>query len=289
MISTQSTAKYAGQNAMFAMFCLDSAELRDRLLEQWFVQNVSAFTKLTEKQKYTKNCCISMSSEEDNCPFKLSNLTFSHFSAFLTQKKACKGKHVGKAMSLGNESYSQSQSALKHLFRMSKYTMQPDFFNKLRQFTKGIRRHVADKKALEGDVAIVEKKKMGFNVFKTICELFMKEEHEEFIFARAFLTLEWNLMARSENVVHAHILHVHWEDDCFVFRFVKSKGDQMGRNRDQEWHVYANPHNPAICPALALGCYIFSNPGAFSSVSEDEPLNEQEDDEDLMEVEAQGA
>ncbi len=53
----------------------------------------------------------------------------------------------------------------------------------------------------------------------------MKEHDEEYIFARAFLTLEWNLMARSENVVHAHILHVHWEEDCIVFCFVKSKGN----------------------------------------------------------------
>ena len=119
---------------------------------------------------------------------------------------------------------------------------------------------------------------MGFNVFKMICELMMKEHCEEYIFARAFLILEWNLMARSENVMDAHILHVHWEDDCLVFRFVKSKGDQIGRNRDQEWHVYANPHNPAICPVLALACYIFSNPGVFS-VSEDEINNEQEDGE----------
>ena len=43
----------------------------------------------------------------------------------------------------------------------------------------------------------------------------------------------------------------------------------MGRNRDLEWHVYVNPHNPAICPVLALACYIFSNPGVFS-VSKDE-------------------
>ena len=269
VISTSSTNNFAGQNAMFAMFCLDSAELRNRLLEQWFVDNVSAFPKADEKQKYAKECCMKMSSEDDNCPFILSNLTFADFSAFLTQRKARRGNHIGKAMSLGNASYAQSQSALKHLFRMSKYAMQSDFFENLKQFTKGIRRHVADKKNREGDVAIFGKKKMGFNVYKKICELFLAEEHEEFIFARAFLTLEWNLMARSENVVHAHILHVHWEEDCLVFRFVKSKGDQMGRNRDQEWHVYANPHNPAICPVLSLACYIFSNPGIFS-VSVDE-------------------
>ena len=143
--------------------------------------------------------------------------------------------------------------------------MQANFFENLKQFTKGIRRHVADKKVLEGDVNIIGKRKMGFDVYKKICELFLKEEGEEFVFARAFLCLEWNLMARSENVVHAHILHVEWNADSLVFRFVKSKGDQTGRNSDQEWHVFANPHNPEICPVLALACYLFSNPGIFSA------------------------
>ena len=90
-------------------------------------------------------------------------------------------------------------------------------------------------------------------------------------------------MARSENVVDAHIFRVHWEEDCLVFCFVKSKGDQMGWNRDQEWHVYANPHNPAICPVLALAYYSFLNPRSFL---EKEINDKQENDVEV--VEAQG-
>ena len=85
-----------------------------------------------------------MSPEDDNCPFILSNLTFVHFSDFVMQHKACRGKSQGQAMSLGNSLYEQSQSALKHLFRMSKYAMAPNFFKNLKQFTKGIWPHVAD-------------------------------------------------------------------------------------------------------------------------------------------------
>jgi hypothetical protein len=66
---------------------------------------------------------------------------------------------------------------------------------------------------------------MDFKVYEQMCKLFLGEEGEEFIFARCFLTLEWNLMARSENVVHAHMFHVTWDNDSLVFRFVKSKGD----------------------------------------------------------------
>jgi hypothetical protein len=70
-------------------------------------------------------------------------------------------------------------------------------------------------------------------------------------------------------VGECYILHVHWDADCLVLRFVKSKGDQTGKSRDQEWHVCANPHTPAVCPVLALGCYIFANPGVFSMSTED--------------------
>jgi len=269
VISLQSTNKYAGQNATFALFCYHSDELRDVLLEPWFIAEIGLFATEYVKQRFAKDCCVKMCPDDNNCPFILSNLTFAQFSDFITQRKARRGKGRGTSMSLGNASYEQSQSALKHLFCMSKYVMQTNFFDDLKQFTKGIRRHVADKKVLEGDVTMVGKKKMGYDVYKKLCEKFLEEEGEEYIFARAFLTLEWNLMARSENVVNAHILHVHWDADCLVFRFVKSKGDQTGKNRDQEWHVYANPHTPAVCPVLALGCYIFENPGVFLMSTED--------------------
>jgi hypothetical protein len=227
---------------MFALFCYKSAELRDVLLEPWYIDGLSMHAKENAKKKYAKNCCMIVSPEDNNCPFILSNLTFAHFSNFIMQQKARRGKSQWKAMCFGNLSYKQSQSVLKHLFCMSKYAMQPGFFGNLKQFMKGIWQHIANKKAQEGDVSIIGKKKMGFDVDNKICELFLREEGEEFLFARAFLCLEWNLMVRLENIVHAHIFHVHWDADCLVFCFVKSKGNQTGQNSDQEWHVYANPH-----------------------------------------------
>ena len=191
-----------------------------------------------------------MNPEDDNCPFKLSNLTFGHCSDFITQRKACKRKHRSEGMSLGNASYEQLQSALKHLFHMSKYDMQLDFFDNLKQFTKGIWWHIANKKVQEWDVTIVGKKKMGFNVYKKNCELVMKEEGREFIFACAFLTLKSGISWRDLKMLCKRIFCTGW-------------------NRNQEWHVYANPHNPEICPVHALACNIFSNPGAFSAIMDE--------------------
>lgn len=268
-MATTSSAKYAQQNSGFALFCFDSNELRDHLLEPWFVEGMREIEKPNDRKKYAKECCLSSSPEDDNCPFILSNLTFAQFSDYLATRTSRTGKHQGQVLKMSNASYEQSQSAIKHLFRMSKYEMHSSFTVHLKQFTKGIRRTVADKKKVEGDSMLIGKKKMDFNVYKLMCELFMREEGEEFIFARCFLTLEWNLMARSENVVHAHMFHITWENDSLVFRFVKSKGDQTGKNRDQAWHVYANPNNPAVCPVLAMACYVFANPGIFGASAEE--------------------
>jgi len=171
VVSKQSADKYSGQNSIFAMYLYDSPELCDLLLEPSFVRGLDALASDSAKKKYAKQCCLDMSPADDNCPLILSNLTFILFSTFVTLQKARKGKHHRKAMSLGNASYEQAQSALKHLCRMAKYSMDPYFFTELKQFTKGIRRHVADKKVLEGDVSIIGKKKMGFDVYKKICEL----------------------------------------------------------------------------------------------------------------------
>jgi hypothetical protein len=104
------------------------------------------------------------------------------------------------------------------------------------------------KKMENRDSGIIGKKKVDFKVYEKIYELFLPEEGEEFLFARCFLTLEWNLMARFESIVHAHFFHVMWEDDCLAFHFAKSKMDQMGRNRDQVWHVHARQNNAYVCP-----------------------------------------
>ncbi len=89
--------------------------------------------------------------------------------------------------------------------------MHTEFAEKLKLFMKGMKRHVAAKKMEDGDSGIIGKKKMGFKVYEKICELFMKEEGEEFIFARCFLTLEWNLMASRENCICSPLSH-HLEE-----------------------------------------------------------------------------
>ena len=74
-------------------------------------------------------------------------------------------------------------------------------------------------------------------------------------------------MKRAENCVDAKINHIRFENDCLVFEFAKSKSLPDGEDHVGPWHVYANPHEPHMCPVLALAKYLFTNVGILSGKS----------------------
>ncbi len=114
-----------------------------------------------------------------------------------------------------------------------------------------MKRTVATKKMEDGDSGIIGKKKMDFKVFEKICALFLKEDGKEFLFARCFLVLEWNLMSRSDNIVHAHLFHITWEDNCLAFRFAKKQNRPDGE--EQQSGVACLCHTRQTCN-LSCSC-----------------------------------
>ncbi len=125
---------------------------------------------------------------------------------------------------------------------------------------------VQELKVKNGDSQFQGKKKMEVDVYQLMCELFLAGNDREYIFAHLFLCLEWNLMARSENVADCHADNVFWINDGLGFHFPKTKCDQMGKRGDAIWHVYANPENPAICCHASLSRYLLANPGILTMV-----------------------
>ena len=49
---------------------------------------------------------------------------------------------------------------------------------------------------------------MRYAVYSKICELVYTGEEERYLFYYAFLTIEWNIIAGSNNIVKMHINHV---------------------------------------------------------------------------------
>ena len=99
---------------------------------------------------------------------------------------------------------------------------------------------------------------MSFAAYKLMADILLASDSSDAVFARAFLILEWSLMARADSISTMHMAHIEWRQDALIVFFAKSKGNQTGEYSEFPFHVYSNPENPSIFPVLALlATYIF--------------------------------
>ena len=84
----------------------------------------------------------------------------------------------------------------------------------------------------------------------------MEEGTAESIFTLLWLTIQWNLIARSEAVEQISFDQMKWESDHLKVYIAKHKGDQLGENKDEPRHVYSNPVSPSVCPLRAMATYL---------------------------------
>jgi hypothetical protein len=78
----------------------------------------------------------------------------------------------------------------------------------------------------KGEDATEGKKPMAYAVYKVICKMLFKGDGDGYLFGLIFLTLEWNLMTRSESCLSMYITSIQCQEDTLLFHFAKSKGDQ---------------------------------------------------------------
>ena len=82
---------------------------------------------------------------------------------------------------------------------------------------------------------------MSYEVYKNLCGLLFEGEGDDYACTHVFLTLEWNLLAQSNNCLDMNVNHGQWENDSPVFYISKTKGDQSGDKSGVPWNVYLNP------------------------------------------------
>ena len=100
-----------------------------------------------------------------------------------------------------------------------------------------MKRVIPSNKRQDGISLEERKKAVSFYVYKTLRNIIHQGEGGEFLFENSFLTMEWNLMARSDNSVNMHIKHIQWRLDRLIFYFGTSKGNQTGERSSDTWHV----------------------------------------------------
>ena len=151
--------------------------------------------------KYAINA---INSNNDKYPILLKNMTFNIFSHYMSMKKS-----ENSGVYLSATRYGGILSALTHLYRVSGKDMDQGFKKELYQFMSGMKR-VIDSNNRQYGISLEEgNKAVSFDVYKTLCDILYQGEGEVILFAHAFLTMEWNLMARSNNCVNIHNKHIH--------------------------------------------------------------------------------
>ena len=208
-IAETSSGRYAAQNAFFAAYLYEHEDLREYLLEPWFIDGMAKAGDCVKRQrKYAKTCFLKVDPNLNNCPIMLRHLTYPMFSNYLSTRVVEKGPDKGKVFALSKSSYDQARSALMYYYKRADVRPPEDMVSKMGQYLRGISRQNAARKAKEGDSSQEGKRKMDFAVFQRMCELMLAKKDGKYAFAHLFVVLEWNLMMRAENCADAHIHHI---------------------------------------------------------------------------------
>jgi len=158
-----------------------------------------------------------------------------------------------------NSQFSAIRSAIAYVYTSSRVPMPDVMSNEMTIFINGMQRTISAAKEHLGLKITEGKDALSFDNYEFLAkQLFFSGEKKD-VFNRLFLILDWNLMKRAENCVHAKINHIRFESDSLVFEFAKSKTQQTG-DLHGPWHLYANPDKPWICPQLAMAMYLFTFP-----------------------------
>ena len=268
IVAEKSKVKYNNENTNLLMWLFDSDSFNEALLYDWALERMRKAhgedTELgTGKRAFLRAECKSLleniNKDDHNSPIILEKMTFNVFSHYLTTRKTKDGKLLSRS------SYGGIRSALVYLHRMNGTEMPVEMQKDVSQLMCGIKRQVVKEKIGNGESLDEGKKPMSFDAYCLMCEKLMESDASEALFAHCFLTMEWNLMARSDNCNMMHVSHVEWRQDCLVFFFGKTKGDQLGEKSEEPWHVYSNSLHPAICPVVALAKYLFAHPDIAKS------------------------
>ena len=292
VVTPSSVKTYTNGIVNFFIWVFDDDSINNLLFKDWFLQDITdgnakdlALTPKKRKgrkhlRSAIKDALLSIiRDDKDTHPFLFDSFTFQIFSCYLTSRMKTitvkkngdgeiddlNGEEETMQVYFGKATYDGIRSSIMHLYRVCDTEMNEAFTKCVTQYIAGMKRSVAKQKKETGQKLTEGKRDMPLNVYAKLCEILLRGDSDEYTFAHAFLTIEWNLMARSDNVVHLSVEHIEWCGDCLVFYFATTKTDQNGEKQRLPWHVYSNPAAPHICPVLAFSKYVLSHPGVLQN------------------------
>ena len=128
----------------------------------------------------------------------------------------------------GSSSYGSHQAGLFNLFHDFKVSMSPELEGELTNHFSGLKRKIAANiQAGEGEIK-VGKDPLCLQLFRFLGFELLVDVSRESIFARTFMIICWNLMARASNAFEVCINHMEWREDALCIYFCQMKNDQLG-------------------------------------------------------------
>ena len=215
VVADNSNITYRNNNIILILWLYDNETHREEVLRDWMIEELNRAVSAEKETEATRNkrsaaravyrkALDNSNIVDKNCPILLDKLPFNRFPLYHTTRKDRDGDLLSKA------GYGQIRSALKHLYRMCSEKFDDDYDEDLSQFMSGLKRTVASSRAASGRSLDEGKKGMSFKVYKAMCEILFKSDHDDDLFAHAFLTMEWNLFARSDNCFTMHVKHIEF-------------------------------------------------------------------------------
>ena len=220
------------KSLLLAPFCQEQLKIAANL------DSAQTSEKKRNSRKYfrdtAKDIILSIDRHDANTfPIYLDKITFDIFTGYMNSRKktievqieddtgGCL-KEIPAYLSISM--YDGMRSKLMHLHRSMQKQIDPDLQKDLSTYVKGLKRVVAEEKKKTGQKLTEGKRFMSRMVYKKFCQILMNGESDEYLFAHCFLTLEWNLMARVDNIVDSMVSYIQWNCDSLVFNFAKMKG-----------------------------------------------------------------
>lgn len=253
-VSASSKKQYLGHQARLACFLYEFHR------EEGGVVNHEFFTKPGMIVKGKVQCDVVKErlkqdfamNELSCCPLHLRNLTAALVGQCVVWVNEENVKKGGKKN--GPDAIRNVLAAVKDLFRTYNCEVSPEYQREIEKLSKGYARDVAPdrEKNHRG------KEALPFDVYCDIGRHTLQVVSADYVFARTFMILQWNLMCRAENTEKVELKHLNWNNDCLEVYFRKQKNDQDGSRGEVPRHVYANPVKPEVCSILALGIFFLS-------------------------------
>jgi hypothetical protein len=271
-IAKNTKHRYNSTNYQFVLWLYNNRSTYEGFLRPALIASIDSILASTIPEKKKKNEVrkviigwLSRMVRGDSAasPVDMNKVDYEVVALYMSQKTRGRGEgeEEGGNDFMSKGSYGGIRSGVIFLFTMSQISPPPSFRDRIATLLKGFKRTILEQKVRRGETLDEGKEAMSFQCYKLLCKKFFEGEKDEYLFALLFLVLEWNLIARSDNIVNLAIGDLEWSDDSLIIYLKKSKTDQEGVDSLTPFHVYFNPTEPSICPGVALGMYLFSNPG----------------------------